>query len=678
MRIAKASRAFAATVACLSLLSFAAFPPLRGRANGSADKELKGVIRVTPPAPVFDEAARLQELASRRARVMELMGQASVLALFGGEPRVYTNDVDYEFRQENNLYYLTNLKQKGATLVLMPGNPQLQMVLFLPKRDPAAETWTGHMYSPEEARRISGISEIWEAGEFEPFMRALRARQPYRPKAEAWLMSASTVAASAQPITPPVPQAAQTTAAAIAATPARPVTGQSQPNVTTINPPSTVQTPAQAVAATGSPVAQPAAAAPTGYETLFAAMGKGDATLYLVLPRESESREYKMEQSLAAQWAKSSTGLNVRSATPIFTQLRLRKSPMELQIMQHAIDITTEGFGRAMAVAGRSQWEYEVEAEIDYTYKRRNADNWGYPSIVGCGPNATTLHYVESQGRINKGDLLLIDASAEYDHYTGDVTRTFPVSGKFTPEQAEIYNIVYAAQEAVAKTTRPGATLTEVNNAATEVIKDGLLKLGLITDRNSNQYRIWFMHGTSHWLGMNVHDVGGRDTKFEPGMVFTNEPGIYIRGDALDYLPKTAENEKFIAAVRPAFEKYKNIGVRIEDDLVVTPDGGRWMTAALPRSIPDIEAFIARASRELGARSALDQNLRDQLLLRPASASYLLNDSFGLDQPTRELELWRPFSLNAFPVGRTIRRKSALVGTAQAYPQAGHGSVSGD
>src|SRR5439155_23627456 len=130
-----------------------------------------------------------------------------------------------------------------------------------------------------------------------------------------------------------------------------------------------------------------------------------------------------------------------------------------------------------------------------------------------------------------------------------------------------------------------------------EVIKAGLLKLGLITDLKSDQYRIWFMHGNGHWLGMNVHDVGG-GASFEPGMTFTNEPGIYVRMDALDNLPKTAENEKFIAAIRPAFEKYKSIGVRIEDDLVITPNGVKWMTEALPRKISEIEDFIARARRE--------------------------------------------------------------------------------
>ena len=193
---------------------------------------------------------------------------------------------------------------------------------------------------------------------------------------------------------------------------------------------------------------------------------------------------------------------------------------------------------------------------------------------------------------------MLMDVGAEYDHYSADVTRTFPVNGKFSKEQAEIYQIVYDAQEAAAKAIFPGATLSQVHNAAQAVIKDGLLRLGLITDVNSaSQYRDWFMHGTSHWLGMNVHDVGG-GAKFEPGMTFTNEPGIYVRIDALDNLPRNPANEKFIAAVKPAFEKYKGIGVRIEDDMVITPEGVKWMTAALPRSIADIEAFIAKARRE--------------------------------------------------------------------------------
>src|SRR5437868_15197298 len=147
------------------------------------------VIREAPPAPVFKEEERVAELRARRERVAERVGPNSLLVMFSAEPRVYTNDVDYEFRQENDLFYLTNLNQKGATLVVMPGNTDLREILFLPRRNPAAETWTGHMYSPEEARQLSGVGEIWEAGEFEPFMRAIRTRRAYRPQADGVLLS---------------------------------------------------------------------------------------------------------------------------------------------------------------------------------------------------------------------------------------------------------------------------------------------------------------------------------------------------------------------------------------------------------------------------------------------------------------------------------------------------------
>jgi Xaa-Pro aminopeptidase len=528
----KPLRMIATVLALLVLLLGAALPGQRAHAGG--DKEPgTSVIKIAPPAPVFDEKARLAELADRRARVAQSIGPKGILILFSTEPRVYTNDVDYQYRQENNLYYLTNLKQSRATLVMIPGNSLLPEILFVPRRNPSAETWTGHMYSPEEVAERSGIREIWEASEFEPFIAAVRNRQPYRPKAENVLRSTS----------------------------------------------------------------QTAAANSTGFETLFGAASKNGAELYLLVPRDSESKEYAHEQRFAADWAKTATGYAVRNVSPIFGDLRVRKSPMELQLMQHAIDISTEAHERAWAAAGSAKWEYEIDAAVSYTFKLRNADNWGYPDIVGCGANATTLHYEESQAPCKLGDLLLMDVGAEYDHYSADVTRTTPLNGKFSPAQADIYQIVYDAQEAVAKVARPGANLSDINRAATEVIKDGLLKLGLITDRNSMQYRIWFMHGTGHWLGMNVHDVGGA-AKFEPGMTFTNEPGIYIRPDALDYLAKTPENQKFIEAVRPAFEKYKGIGVRIEDDMVITPDGARWMTEALPRKMSDIEAFIARARRE--------------------------------------------------------------------------------
>lgn len=566
-------------------------------------------IRITPPPPAISDDEWQAELRARRARVAERIGLNGVMVLVSAEPRVYTGDVDYEYRQENNFYYLTRLRQKDAILVLMPGHTRTREILFLPRRNPSEETWTGRMYSPQEAQRLSGINEIWDVHQFELFLTALRTRQPIRPSADGILLS-----------------------------------------------------PMNAI--------ESSATASGGYESIFAAAERNEATLYLLAPEREAAegvlrhREWRQEQLLAEPWMREpnrrSDGFQLRSAFPIFAELRMRKSPIELRILQHAIDITTEALGRAMAVAGRIEWEYEAEAEVEYTFRRRNADYWGYPSIVGCGPNATTLHYQESQGRVRPGDLLLMDVGAEFDHYTADVTRTFPVSGRFTPAQREIYDLVLAAQEAGMRQIRPGATsMGAVHSAATETIKDGLLRLGLITDRNSNQYRLWFMHGTSHYLGMNVHDVGVGRAALEAGMVFTVEPGIYIREDALDYLERTPENERFIAQIRPAFERYKNIGVRIEDDVVVTADGFRNLSAALPRTAADVEAFITRAARELPRASFVTRERAQQ-----TAALDFHPTTFGALHHAPADELRRPSLLTNTVARLALRRGLVPVGSA--------------
>src|SRR5215213_2677637 len=187
MRKLKSTRvAFAALAVCTSL---AMLSPANVLVRAKAESPVAANIRLTPPAPVFDDKERVAELTQRRERVAQSVGPQSFLILFSTEPRVYTNDVDYPYRQENNLYYLTNLKQKGATLVLLPGNTKIREILFMPRRNPGAETWTGHMYSAEEANHLSGVREIWQASEFEPFIKALRNRQPYRPKPENIFMS---------------------------------------------------------------------------------------------------------------------------------------------------------------------------------------------------------------------------------------------------------------------------------------------------------------------------------------------------------------------------------------------------------------------------------------------------------------------------------------------------------
>lgn len=493
-------------------------------------------IRITPPAPKFTVAERHAELAKRRAAVAARMPDKSMLILFSAEPRIYSNSVNFYYRQENNLYYLTALKQAGATLVITKDGGNVTETLFLPKRVPIRETWDGRMYSREDATRLSGLNRIVDAAERDTFLEAVRAKQTFAAKEGG------------------------------------------------------------------------------------TAVATGATRVYLLLPMTEKDVNGQREFGQELEFSKTLSGYTIENAQPIFADLRQIKTPYELKLLQHAVDISTEAHMRAMATVKRAAWEYEVQAEVEYTFRRRNADYWGYPSIVGCGPNATTLHYVESQGEVKKGDLLLMDVGAEYDHYTADITRTFPVNGKFSKEQAEIYQIVYDAQEAAAKTAKPGATFQQVSAAANEVITNGLMKLGLIIE--PSQTRIWYMHGLGHWLGMNVHDVGRYGVPLQPGMVFTNEPGIYIREDALDNLPDTPQNKAFKDKVRPAFEKYKNIGVRIEDDMLVTATGVTWMSKEIPRTIAEIEAFMAKASREVAYRPRIKPGLVDVFLDQSAGFSF--------------------------------------------------------
>jgi Xaa-Pro aminopeptidase len=513
----------------LIVFSLSAFP--FNAAAETPDSRDPYAVRITPPAPRITDAERQTELARRRKAVADRMEDGSMLILLSAEPKQYAGDVDFMYRQENNLYYLTALKQNGATFVMTKTNGSVQEFLFLPKRNPQYETWNGRMYSNEDATRLSGIKTIINAAEKNKFLEAVKSKTAFTSENKVSIPSAEI--------------------------------------------------------------------------------------LYLLLPEHPGDNDGRREYRQEVEFSKTLSGYRVENAVPIFSELRLVKSPYELKILQHAIDISIEAHGRAMATVNRVKYEYETQAEVEYVFRRRNADYWGYPSIVGCGPNATTLHYVESQGAVKPGDLLLMDVGAEYDHYTADITRTFPVSGKFTKEQREIYQIVFDAQEAAASKIKPGAMFSEPSQAAAKTIEAGLAKLGLIesvgafipgTEREVPdgkggkrkvgipQYSLWYMHGWGHWLGMNVHDVGDYSTVLKPGMVMTNEPGIYIREDALDYFPDTPETRAFIAKIRPAFEKYKNIGVRIEDDMLVTETGVEWMSRNLPRKLEDVEAFIAKAS----------------------------------------------------------------------------------
>jgi Xaa-Pro aminopeptidase len=271
----------------------------------------------------------------------------------------------------------------------------------------------------------------------------------------------------------------------------------------------------------------------------------------------------------------------------ILHEMRLIKSAGDLEAMKHAASITAEAHIRAMARAKAGMYEYEVEALLLETFRARGSERTAYGSIVGSGENATILHYRSNNKKMNDGELVLIDAGCEYDYFASDVTRTFPISGTFSKEQQAIYELVLEAQQAAIPKARKGSTLEQVHNACVNVITRGLVKLGLLEGEveeliENEAYKPFYMHKSSHWLGMDVHDVGtyyegGKPRLLEPGMVLTVEPGIYI-GQGND---KVAPN-------------WRGIGVRIEDNLVVTSGEPTNLTQAIPKTIADLrQAFLA-------------------------------------------------------------------------------------
>jgi Xaa-Pro aminopeptidase len=271
----------------------------------------------------------------------------------------------------------------------------------------------------------------------------------------------------------------------------------------------------------------------------------------------------------------------------IIHEMRLFKTEEEIEFMQRAADIASEGHIEAMKQARPGMKEYEIEALVEYVFRKRGASAPAYTSIVGSGANATVLHYINNDGTLADGDLLLIDAGAEYRGYASDITRTFPVNGRFTQAQRDIYDLVLKTQVACVERVRPGASVDELKNYSIELLTEGMVQLGLLQGEpkkliEEEKYKQFYMHGLGHFLGLDVHDVGRYSIKdearrLEPGMVMTVEPGLYIAADTKD-IP----------------EKYLGIGVRIEDDVLVTADGNRVLSSKAPKQIDEIEELMAR------------------------------------------------------------------------------------
>jgi Xaa-Pro aminopeptidase len=270
----------------------------------------------------------------------------------------------------------------------------------------------------------------------------------------------------------------------------------------------------------------------------------------------------------------------------VLHEARLLKSAEELERMQRAAAITEVGHLEVMARSKPGMFEYEAEALLRGAFRRGGAERHAYAPIVGSGPNATILHYHKNDRRMLDGDLLLVDAGSEYEYYASDVTRTFPVSGRFTPPQRAIYELVLRSELLAIDATRAGATLDDVHGVAVRVLVEGLIELGIISGPleqalAEERHKPWYMHRTSHWLGMDVHDVGtyyvgGKPRPLAPGMVLTVEPGLYF-----------SQNDTRVP------EQYRGIGVRIEDDVLVTDGEPKVLTAGIPKQVDAVERACA-------------------------------------------------------------------------------------
>lgn len=431
-----------------------------------------------------------QVFAGRRAAFIAKMDSGSV-AIFPCRPEYIRNgDVEYKYRQESNFYYLSGFEEPQSIILLNPSAPRYRYVLFVRKRDPAAEAWTGYRAGIEGARADYSADTALPFDDFEQHIRGL--------------------------------------------------------------------------VHFGAEVYYP-----------FGVNGDLDAIFHRLFSNDI--------------WS-------IRNPYPILAEMRVIKNERDWRMgLTKAIDISVEGQVEALKAIKPGMYEYEVQAVFEDVYRRSGSPRNGYPCIVGSGPNSTTLHYDENTRMMDDGEMVLMDCAAEYGYYSADITRTVPVNGRFSKEQRDIYSLVLRAQKAAMDCVKPGAEFAAFSRAIDSVLAEGLLHLGLIKQKEN--FHLFSFHGYGHWIGLEVHDVGsytaeGAPRKLEPGMVFTIEPGVYVRPEVLDKMKSLGYTDDDLARIRPLVEKYMNIGVRIEDDILVTSDGYRNLTAGVPREIDAIERLM--------------------------------------------------------------------------------------
>lgn len=429
-----------------------------------------------------------EEFARRRGELIEALGTGCAAIVPASPERTRSRDVDYPYRPDTNLLYLTGFAEPESVAVLVPGRAEGPFVLFCRERDPTREMWDGKRAGPEGAMAAFGADSAYPMGKLDEIMPGL-------------LQGVDTVHYD------------------------------------------------------------------LGHYPEFEARLGG----WLKRLREQAKERNKAPVQIAA--------LDYH-----LHEMRLCKGEAELDCMRRSAALAVEAHKQAMGRTRPGMREYEIEAELIYRFKQGGAPE-SYPSIVASGANACVLHYRDNDARMADGDLLLVDAGCELEGYASDITRTWPVGGRYSAEQRAVYEIVLQAQQAAISAIEPGVSILDPHHAAIDVITKGLRRIGLLKGElaqlvREKACRKFFMHRTSHWLGMDVHDVGdyeadGKPRALEPGMCCTVEPGIYIAPD----------NDNVPAA-------FRGIGIRIEDDVAVTPAGHEVLTDALPKDPEQIEALV--------------------------------------------------------------------------------------
>jgi len=426
---------------------------------------------------------------ARRDKFMKEIGDGGVAFFYSAPERNRNNDVHYQYRQNDNFYYLTGMGEPNSIAVLIPNGVKVhdpmdssktvsvREILFVQPRDSVRESWVGRRLGPEGAMDVLGFQYALTNDQFKSWVGRL-------------------------------------------------IVGSK-------------------------------------------------AVYFPILPTDYTGGIVELMKPLSDAVSRFDSWVEFRDPTHIVAKMRAVKSPEEISMIQKAVDITCDAHRQVMMSAEPGMHEYELQAIFEYVFRREGAEYTAYPCIVGGAENSVILHYNTNRRKLNSGDIVVMDCGAEYHNYAADVTRTIPINGTFTDAQREIYGLVLQAQQEAIKVMKPGADFqTDVQAKAVEVIQAGLMKLGIIMSKE--EYKKYLPHGVGHPVGLWVHDVGGQ-VKLEPGMVWTIEPGIYIPDGA--------------AGVDP---KYYNIGVRIEDDVLITEDGNRVMSAAVPKTIEDIERLMKK------------------------------------------------------------------------------------